>query len=422
MASGFALVDCNSYYASAERVFDPRLEGRPVIVLSNNDGCAVARSSEAKALGIKMGDPYFKIKPLCDRKGVFVRSSNYTLYHDLHQRISSVYDLYSPSVETYSIDESFLALDGLPVVDRTAWARGISDHVRRDTGVPTCVGLGVSKTLAKLGNHAAKKRADLGGVCDMLDPSLRADVLASTPVGDVWGVGRATEAKLHRLGVTTASDLAALPERQARGALTVVGARTVRELRGESCLPLELVAPRRQGIAVTRSFGSRVTERADLEEALSWYAARASEKLRLHGLVTADLMGFVQTSRHDPGQRYAAHHTVRFMEAVNDAPALVRAARSVLSRVWRDGHRYAKAGVILSDLVPSEGRQLPLVLDPRRKARDALSVVADELNARYGRETVRLAASGVRRRWKLKADMRSPCYTTAWSDKPVAIA
>ena len=420
--SGFALVDGNSFYCSCERVFDPRLAGRPVLVLSNNDGCAIARTREVKALGIAMGDPWFKIRQLCEREGVSAYSSNYTLYGDMSRRVNHVLDDFAPHTEVYSIDESFLSLDGLRIPDRTAWGQAIRTRVLREVGIPTCVGLGATKTLAKLGNKAAKDRTDLDGVCDLLDDATCAKVLADFPVGDIWGVGRATEAKLRRMGVETAGDLCAMPERQARQALTVVGARIVRELRGEPCLALELVAPQRKGMAVTRSFGRRVTDRADLDQALSFYAARAAEKLRAHRLCTSDLLAFVQTSRHDDGPRYANHATARFIEPVNDTIALVRAARRLLARLYRPGFRYAKAGVVLQDLVATDRRQLPLVLDGRRERRDALSVAADELNARYGREAVRIGATGLDRSWSLKAERRSPAYTTAWADMPIARA
>lgn len=420
--AGFALVDANAFYCSCERLFDPALATRPVLVLSNNDGCAIARTAEVKALGIKMGDPWFRIRRTCEENAVAALSSNYTLYGDISRRVNAVLEGFTPDVEIYSIDESFLGTDGLRIPDRVAWGQAVRQRVAAEVGIPTCVGLGPTKTLAKVANRAAKTMPDLDGVCDFFEPSVRDAILSRFPVEDVWGVGPATERKLKALGCETAADLLALPERQARQALTVVGARIVRELRGDPCHALEHVPPRRKGMAVTRSFGARVTTRAALAQALAFYAQRASEKLRRAGLCTPTLTAFVQTRRYGSGPRYAAQATERFIEPVSDAVALVRATSRLLNRLWRPGLAYAKAGVVLQDLVRGSARQLPLALDHRRQARDTLAAVMDEVNARHGRETVRLAATGIDRRWSVRAERRSPAYTTRWADMPTARA
>jgi DNA polymerase V len=256
MSRALALIDGNSFYCSCERVFDPKLSGVPVIVLSNNDGCAIARTAEAKALGIRMGEPYFKIRDLCRRQRVRVFSSNYALYGDMSARANTVYRQFARDVEVYSIDESFLDLSDVRERDRIALARDLRSTVRRWTGLPTCVGIGPTKTLAKLANHIAKSIPELGGVCDLSDEAERAAWMVGISVGEVWGIGRASLARLTAMGVDTVADLRDLDPRPARASLTVVGERIIHELRGRSCLPLEIVPARRKGCAVTRSFST----------------------------------------------------------------------------------------------------------------------------------------------------------------------
>lgn len=417
-----ALIDGNSFYCSCERVFDPSLRARPVIVLSNNDGCAVARTPEAKALGIKMGDPYFKIADLCRTNNVAVMSSNYTLYGDMSERVNAVLADYSPEVEIYSIDESFISMAGLLLADRSLWGRSLRADVYQRTGIPTCIGIGPTKTLAKLANRTAKDHEYLNGVCDLMDPATRSWALSVTKIEDVWGIGRASQAKLAKIGIKTAGDLAGVPERQARELLTIVGARTVRELKGEACMDLELLPPTRKGIAVTRSFGQRQTDKASVREALSAFANRAGEKLRRHGLVGPRMQIFIRTSPFDKGPRYSRSINYRFPEAVSDGPSLIAAARCGLDEIWREGFRYAKAGVILTDLSKARARQLSLLTDPRREQRDHLLAVMDTLNSRYGRGTVRPAAAGIQTSWRLKRERCSPRYTTEWKDMPAARA
>ena len=278
--SALALIDGNSFYCSCERVFDAKLEKRPVIVLSNNDGCAVARTNEAKALGIKMGQPYFQIKDLCEREGVIAMSSNRALYGDMSRRMNAVYERFSPAVEIYSIDESFIDVSRLAVKDRTAWASDLRSTTRQWTGIPTCVGIGPTKTLAKLANKAAKKLAS--GVLDLSDPAEQARVMADFPIGDVWGIGPASQLKLGALGIRYASEVRDMDPKLARQLMTVVGERIVHELNGRPCIALETVAPQRKGCAVTRSFGKRVTSRVEMEQAVAGYATRLGEKLRRH--------------------------------------------------------------------------------------------------------------------------------------------
>jgi DNA polymerase V len=419
MEQVFGLIDCNNFYVSCERVFRPDLEGVPVIVLSNNDGCAIARSAEAKALGIKMGDPEFKLRELIKRENIRVFSSNYALYGDLSRRVGDTLTSMIPTVETYSIDESFLNLTESGLHDVEIMSRELRDRVLRWTGIPTCVGIGPTKTLAKLGNFIAKRRPLFRGVCDLRSPEIRAELLASVPVDEVWGIGGASAAKLARLGISTAANLATMEPDNARSLLTVTGGRVVYELRGISCLPLELLEPTRKGIAVTRSFGSPVTAWEPMSEAIASYATRAAEKMRRHKVAAAHLFVFMHTSTFSDGPFYSNGATARFMEATNDTGEVVALAVRLGERIWRDGFRFAKAGVMISELLPETVRQPALWSDIDREKREKLWKVVDCLNADLGRDTVRVLSAGPKAAaWKLRAEHRSPRWTTRWGELP----
>ena len=299
-----ALIDGNNFYVSCERAFDPRLVGVPVGVLSNNDGCFIARSDELKQLGVRMGTPAFKVRDLIQRHSVRVLSSNYTLYGDLSRRVNAVLAGFSPQIEIYSIDETFLDLSGFAGRGLLELCQDMRSTVRRWTGIPCCVGTGPTKTLAKLGNAAAKKRSEFGGVCDLVDDATRAAVLRDFPVEDVWGVGPATAAKLAAIGVTTAAGLRDIAPKCARAMGTVTLERTVLELHGLACIAVEDAPPQRKGLAVTRSFGRPVTSLDELREAVAAYAARAGEKLRTHGLVAGQICAFFHTSPHRDGPHH----------------------------------------------------------------------------------------------------------------------
>lgn len=415
----FALIDGNSFYCSCERVFDPKLEGRPVIVLSNNDGCAVARTAEAKALGIRMGEPFFKIRDLCRREGVAVFSSNYTLYGDMSWRMNEVYRRFTPNVEVYSIDESFLDFSGFDRRDLAAYARDLRATVRQWVGIPTCVGIGPTKTLAKLANRIAKGIPELGGVCDLTDESIRAHWLVRTAVSDVWGIGRVSAAKLERLGLESVADLMAMDLRQARQLLTVTGERIVHELRGVSCMPLELVPPQQKGCAVTRMFAGRITELPMMLEAVSTHAGRLGEKLRKQGLGTEHVTVFYHTSGHDTDQpQRSVSTTVQLIEATNDTTVLVKAAEAGTRQIWRDGYRYSKAGVVTVDLMAMDRAPRALFGGFDREKGSRLMTAMDAANARFGRGAVTLAAAGIKKPWETKFEKRSPRYTTRLSDLP----
>ena len=424
-----ALIDGNSFYCACERVFDPRLATVPVIVLSNNDGCAIARTAEAKALGIRMGDPYFKIRDLCRVQGVRVFSSNYTLYGDMSGRTNTVYRQFSPQVEIYSIDESFLNLSDVAPGLRGELARDLRATVRAWTGIPTCVGIGPTKTLAKLANHIAKTVPVLGGVCDLTDPAAYAHWLCRIDVAEVWGIGRASLAKLQAMGVESVADLRDLDPRPVRKGLTVVGERIIYELRGAACLPLELVPARRKGCAVTRSFSSRITERAVLEEAVAAHATRLGEKLRREGLGTNHVTVFYHTSEHDRDEPMrSVSTTVQLPEHSSDTLALIKAARHGVARTWREPDarpwRYSKAGIVTNDLVPLSFSPRALIGALDRERSGPLMVAIDACNARWGRGAVVPARAGLvnRRDWNTKFEMRTPRYTTRVGELPVAHA
>lgn len=422
--SPIALIDCNNYYVSCERAFDSSLVGVPVVVASNNDGCAIARSQEAKALGIGMGDPIHLIRDRLREHRVRVLSSNYALYGDMHRRVVAAIAEFARDVEIYSIDESFLDLSGFGGRDLVAHARAMREQVRRWTTIPTCVGLAGTKTLAKLANAAAKRDPALDGVVDLRDDALRRDVMEGFPVGDVWGVGRATAARLAGLGVATAADLAAMPMKQARGLGTVVLERLVAELRGVSAGAFETVEPQRKGMAVTRSFGTPVRDLETLMGAVAQYAMRAGEKLRGHGLVAGRLTAFFHTSPHRPDlPQHSAFASASLSPMTSDGLELLATARRLVERRWiRDGaHAYVKAGIMLDDLVAEEKRPRTL-FENGSERRDRLMKALDEINARYGRWTAVPATQGFEREWRMRAADRSPAWTTRLSDVPVVVA
>ncbi len=423
MQEVFGLIDCNNFYVSCERVFRPDLEGVPVIVLSNNDGCAVARSSEARALGIKMGDPEFKIRDLIKRENVRVFSSNYALYGDLSRRVGDTLCSMVPTVETYSIDESFLNFGEFNSREVEALARELRERVLRWVGIPTCVGIAPTKTLAKVANFIAKKRPQYRGVCDLRSAAVRAELLPTVPVDEVWGIGGASAAKLAKLGVQTAADLAALQPDDARALMTVTGSRTVYELRGISCLPLELVEPTRKGIAVTRSFGNPVTDWLEMREAIASYATRAAEKMRRHKVAAENLFVFMHTNTFNNDPFYSNGASARFAETTNDTGEVVGLAVRLGERLWRDGFRYSKTGVMITELLPESTLQPALWGDIDRERRERVWKTMDKLNATLGRDTLRILSAGPKdAAWKLRADFRSPRWTTRWNELPTVAA
>lgn len=419
MTRVYALSDGNSFYCSCERVFDPSLIGQPVVVLSNNDGCVVARTPEAKAMGVPMGAPWFEIRDGYLKAGGKVRSSNYALYGDMSRRVNAVYEQFADEVEVYSIDESFLDLTRAP--DPVAHARRMRDTVLRWTGIPTCVGLGPTRVLAKAANHLAKKRPEFDGVCDLTDPARRMALLATLDVADTWGIGRALTARLASHGVHTAADVAALPPKSARQILTVTGERIALELAGIHCSDLQLAPPARKGIIVSRSFGRPVQTVLEMEQALRTHATRAGEKLRRYNRAAPQMQVFYFTSRHRDGPQRSVSGTETFPVATSDSLVLSAAAGRLARKLWAGGYHYAKAGLMLDGLIDPADAPLDLwsMPDPRR---DDLMRAMDTVNRRFGRNALAPAGVTYQRAWGLKQDMRSPRWTTRLDETPIAQA
>ena len=432
----YALVDGNNFYVSCERVFRPSLQGRPVVVLSNNDGCAIARSNEAKALGIKMGAPWFQIRHFEDTDGLVALSANFTLYGDMSDRMMSLAAGLGPSQEIYSIDESFIGLAGVRG-DLTDRARRIRARINAWVGIPCGIGIGSTKTLAKLANYIAKTAerkpgsypAELAQVCNLvaLQPDALAAVLATTEVGEVWGVGKRIAAQLHDGGVRTVLDLARLDPATVRRRWSVVLERTVRELQGMQCVGLDDEPAPKKEIACTRSFGRPVTALEPLIEAVSEFATRAAEKLRKQGGVTPQLLVFAHTSPHRPGPRFHRSVIVPLRRPTSETQLLVHAAVAGLHQIYQPGFQLIKAGVMLLDLAPESRVQheLPLEDDALDTGRARLMTAMDTLNGRFGKGTIHVASTGIddhTREWGMRQDRRTPNYTTSWRDVPVARA
>ena len=414
MSGPVALVDCNNFYVSCERVFQPELRNKPVVVLSNNDGCVIARSNEAKRLGIPMGAPWHLHKAQFESQGVIVRSSNYTLYGDMSARVMKILSTFTPDLEIYSIDEAFLGMSGFD--DRLeAHARTLRAAVLRWTGIPVSVGIAPTKTLAKVANHIAKKDEKHRGAVLLLDDSTQNEALSRLNLTDLWGIAGRLAAKLNLLGIMTPLDLKRADPLFLRDRLGVVTLRMAMELRGVACLDLERHTPDRKSIMASRSFGRAITSLPEMEEAVASYTARAAEKLRRQHLATAHVMAFIETNRFKPGDRqYFASRPVHLKVATSDSAKLITTALAGLHAIWRSGYRYKKAGVLLLDLHPAKQVQESL-FDKRDDARrTALMRTIDAINRLHGRDTVSFAAAGIRRPWKMQRSNLSPCYTTDW--------
>lgn len=431
----YALVDGNNFYVSCERVFRPSLRGRPVIVLSNNDGCAIARSNEAKVLGIRMGTPHHEIRARFPDAGIVALSANFTLYGDMSNRMMAIAAGLGPGQEIYSIDECFVDLAGVGG-DHRARASTLRERILQWIGVPCGVGIGRTKTLAKLANHVAKAAerkpgsypASLAGVCSLAAlPATEVDaVLAATPLEEVWGIGPRIAAQMTAAGLRTALDVARLDAATARRRWSVTLERTVRELQGQPCMALENEPPPKQEIASTRAFGQPLTQLPPVIEAVSEYAGRAAAKLRAQHSHAGQVLVFVHTNPFRRGERqFSRSLTVPLRRPTSDTALIVQAAVRALHAIWQPGYRLHKAGVILLDLQDESVEQLELPLGSDGGARTGLMRVMDRINDRYGRDTLQLAGAGLggeRRSWSMKQQWRTPQYTTRWQDMPVAHA
>ena len=414
----FALIDCNNFYASCERLFRPDLKNRPVIVLSNNDGCAVARSNEAKALGIRMGEPFFKIKHLCRENDVAVFSSNYTLYGDLSARVMSIIEDKWTDVEIYSIDEAFLNLTTMNEKNISAFCESLQKTILKHTGIPTSIGIGKTKTLAKAANFAAKKIYKIPVFNIFDNPHL----LKEIPIDEVWGVGRRWAVKLASQGITTASDLALADIGQIRKKFNIVLQRTALELRGMACLELEEIEPKKS-IMSSKSFGQMQTKLFDLECAISSHVARAWEKLRKQKLAVSYLSVFVRSNRfREDLKQYSNSIGFKLITPSDNLMELTHFAKLCLKQIYKENIEYKKVGVLFDGLIPKDIKQKDLffVEDDRKDERtDKLLNAFEKINQKFGRSTVRLAAEGYYKPWSMKRELKSPNYTTQWGELPV---
>lgn len=415
MKDVFALIDCNSFYVSCERVFNPSLDDKPVVVLSNNDGCIVSRSNEAKAAGIAMGKAAFEIRDLLRRHNVQTFSSNYTLYADMSQRVMQTLWQFAPEMEIYSIDEAFLSLTniGRSLDD---YGRVIRNTVKQWTGIPVSVGIASTKTLAKVANKIAKKSLKANGVLNLADSDFVQEALRSIAVEDVWGIGYRSAYKLKKVGIQTALDLSRADTRWIQKVFGINGVRTVYELRGTSCYPLEENPPAKKSLAVTRMFGRAVTEIEELKEAAANYAARAGEKLREHKEAAGMMTVFVTTSRFIEN-RYFNSHTTHFPVATNNSMELVETAAVSIDRIYRNGYEYKKAGVLLHELVEENHVQGDLFDTTDRDRTKRLMQAIDRINAKED-VGIHWAAEGLKRPWHVQFKHMSRKFTTRWDQLP----
>jgi len=415
----YALVDCNNFFVSCERVFNSRLEGKPVIVLSNNDGCAIARSNEAKALGIKMGANYFEIENLCRQHNVQVFSTNFVLYADMSNRVKGLLAKFCQEIEDYSIDEAFLDFHGFEMFDLKTYCQNIVKTVTQGTGIPISIGIAPTKTLAKVANRFAKKHAGYKSVCIINTEEKRIKALQKTEIGDVWGIGRKHSKRLVEKNIRTAYDFTQLPQCWVRKHMTVVGERTYKELLGVPCINIESIAPDKKSIMVSRSFGKIITEYSVIAEALSNYTSMAAAKLRNQHSVCKQLMVFITTNtfRQDLPQ-YSKSIVVTLPTQTNATNEILKHALQGLESIFLPNYQYKKAGVMLFDISPNTNIQYALFDKVDREKQKNLMCVLDNINQRYGRHSLKFAIQGNGESYKIKQERLSPAYTTRLSDLP----
>ena len=415
MTKPIALIDCNNFYASCERVFQPQLMGKPIVVLSNNDGCVIARSNEAKALGVEMGAPWHLNKENFERLGVKIRSSNYALYGDMSARVMRTLRQFSPSLEVYSIDEAFLCLDG--IADLESHARDLRKTVAQWTGIPVSVGIAPTKTLAKVANKIAKSDPRSGGVFCLMDDDQQIAALNKIGLTDIWGIARRLALRLNETGMTSPMDLRDADPKLIRQAFGVTVERIALELRGVPCLEIEDISPPRKSLVASRSFGRPVETLNDMHEAVATYANRAAEKMRKQNLATANIVVFIETnSFRKQDRQYRASQTVNLSVATADSGKITTAALKGLSAIWRAGFLYKKAGVMLLDLVSADHVQGSLFQPTDTLVSKARMQAMDAINQRFGRGTIRVAATGLQASWQLRRNFMSARYTTDWRD------
>lgn len=418
MTRNIALIDVNNFYVSCERVFNPSLKHQPIIVLSNNDGCVISRSDEAKALGVKMGSPWFKCQDLVKKYNIKGLSSNYALYADMSNRVMTILGDFSPNQEVYSIDECFLDITGFNK-DLKTYGQEMRSRILKWTGLPVCVGIGSTKTLAKLANHIAKKQSQFNGVCNLnaLANDDVNNIFSNIDVGEVWGVGRRLASKLKTMGINTVLDLKQADPEYLRQQFSIVMAKTVSELNGTVCIELEEIAPPRKQILSSRSFGHPVGDYNSLAESITLYMSRAAEKLRSQGSLANVLQVYIRTSPFKLDEpQYSNGMTIPLPSPSDDTRQLVKIALWALKHLYKRHYNYAKAGVSLGDLIPRTSAQFDMFASGQSTSRSAsLMSTIDKINSKMGRESIKLASEGFARPWKMRQENQSQHYTTDWS-------
>ncbi len=421
-----ALIDCNNFYVSCERVFNPALEGKPVIVLSNNDGCVIARSQEVKSLGVKMGVAWSSVQPLVKRHNIIALSSNYTLYADMSNRVMKIISEFSPDQEVYSIDESFINLTAFKHLNLIDYGQNIRSTIKKFVGLPVCVGIGASKTLAKLANHISKKQTVFAGVCNLtaLQSGELNTLFSKIEVGEVWGVGGKIYKRLSQLGINTVLDLKQASPKRIRKQFSVVMERTVMELNGQSCISLEEIAPPKEQLMCSRSFGRPVSSLSELIESVITYTTRAAEKLRHQGSIASSIHVFINTNPFQPEeQQYNGSLLVPLPEPSDDTRLLIAAALAGLRSIYRAGFSYKRAGVMLSGLMSAGQQQTGLFDNVELQARSkSLMEAIDRINNLMGSGTIKFLGEGLDKKWKPKSERKTPCYTTRIDEIPVVYA
>ena len=410
-----ALIDCNNFYASCERIFNPKLIGKPIVVLSNNDGCIIARSKEAKKLGIKMGEPYFKAKNIIEKNKVEVFSSNYSLYGDISQRVMETLSSFSSEVEIYSIDEAFLGLNGFENYELKTYCNHIRQTINKWVGIPVSIGVGPTKTLSKIANNLAKKNSNYKGVCILENKIEIKKALNQTSIEDVWGIGRRLSIFLKKYNIDTAHHFSEMDRGWVRKNMGVVGEKTYLELNGVSCLDLDLVPSDKQSCCVSRSFSRPIEKLFDLEESISTYGSRVSEKIREEGLVAESMSIFVLTNHFNRREKqYSNSIKLHLPFPTNNSIKIVKRSLEGIRKIYRPGYKYKKAGIILYGL--SRQNVTKGLLDYDREASDSIMQTIDKINNRYGGETIKIASEGIKKIWRMKRENVSPCYTTRFDE------
>ena len=416
-----ALIDVNNFYVSCERAFNPKLKNKPVVVLSNNDGCAISRSNEVKALGITMGAPWFRMQDLVKQHGIIGLSSNYALYADMSNRVMSILRDFSPNQEVYSIDECFLDLTGFSFVNLAEYGQTMRKRILDWTGLPVCVGIGSTKTLAKLANHCAKKQPIFNGVCNFnaLTDEALTNILAGLPVGEIWGVGRKLAPKLNAIGIHNALDLKQADPYRIRQQFSVVMQKTVMELNGTVCIELQEIASPKKQILSSRSFGHSVADYNSLAESITLYMSRAAEKLRKQGSCAGSVFVYIRTSPFKTEEpQYSNGMTIPLPIPTDDTRQLVKLALWGLKRIYKAGFKYAKAGVMIGELVSASEVQPDFFAKNFEISSNKLMGVLDAVNNKMGRGTMKLASEGFKQPWRMKQGNKSPNYTTQWTGIP----